>query len=147
MAVDAWNMAAECARAIDASKDPTRRALVGTLQKLWIELGNKERLLSEQYVLKEMEDLRALHLATNALVRTAADTQTPSDRANDKARRDNPAGLGHTGRHAEAATTVRELSVAGPHTRARSARDGSAHQLSRPPRHAEIHQQALGDPP
>jgi hypothetical protein len=30
---------------------------VGTLQKLWIELGNKERLLSEQHVLKEMEDL------------------------------------------------------------------------------------------
>jgi hypothetical protein len=68
MAVDAWNMAAECARAIDASKDPTRRALVGTLQKLWIELGNKERLLSEQHVLKEMEDLYALHevfLGTN----------------------------------------------------------------------------------
>jgi hypothetical protein len=61
MAVDAWEMAADCARAIEASKDPTRRALVGTLQKLWIELGNKERLLSEQHVLKEMEDLYALH--------------------------------------------------------------------------------------
>src|ERR1700730_12176672 len=60
MAVDAWNMAAEAPRVIDASKDP-RRALVGTLQKLWIELGNKERLLSEQHVLKEMEDLYALH--------------------------------------------------------------------------------------
>ena len=59
MAVDAWEMAADCARAIEASKDPTRRALVGTLQKLWIELGNKERLLSEQHVLKEMEDLYA----------------------------------------------------------------------------------------
>jgi hypothetical protein len=57
MAVDAWEMAADCARAIEASKDPTRRALVGTLQKLWIELGNKERLLSEQHVLKEMEGL------------------------------------------------------------------------------------------
>ena len=34
---------------------------MGTLQKLWIELGNKERLLSEQHVLKEMEDLYALH--------------------------------------------------------------------------------------
>jgi hypothetical protein len=61
MAVDAWEMAADCARAIEASKDPTRRALVETLQKLWIELGNKERLLSEQHVLKEMEDLYALH--------------------------------------------------------------------------------------
>jgi hypothetical protein len=61
MAVDAWNMAAECARAIHASKNPTRRALVGSLQKLWIELGNKERLLSEQQVLKETEDLYALH--------------------------------------------------------------------------------------
>src|SRR4030088_3007853 len=32
------------------------------------------------------------------------------------------------------------------HTRPRPARDGSAHQLSRPPRHTEIHQQALGNP-
>ena len=55
MAVDAWEMAADCARAIEASKDQTRRALVWTLQKLWIELGNKERLLNEQHVLKEME--------------------------------------------------------------------------------------------
>jgi hypothetical protein len=61
MAVDVWEMAAECARAIEGSEDATRRAVLGTLQKLWIELGEKERLLSEQEVLKEMEDLRALH--------------------------------------------------------------------------------------
>src|SRR5580692_7323535 len=35
----------------------------------------------------------SLHLARSAPFRTAADTQTPSDRANDKARRGNPAGL------------------------------------------------------
>jgi hypothetical protein len=62
MAVDVWEMAAECARAIEGSEDATRRAVLGTLQKLWIELGEKERLLSEQEVLKEMEDLHALHV-------------------------------------------------------------------------------------
>ena len=61
MTVDVWEMAAECARAIEASENPTRRALLATLQRLWIELGEKERLLSEQEVLKEMEDLHALH--------------------------------------------------------------------------------------
>jgi hypothetical protein len=61
MTVDAWAMAAECARAVEACESPTRRAVLGTLQKLWIELGEKERLLSEQEVLKEMEDLHALH--------------------------------------------------------------------------------------
>jgi hypothetical protein len=61
MIVDAWAMAAECARAVEACESPTRRAVLGTLQKLWIELGEKERLLSEQEVLKEMEDLHALH--------------------------------------------------------------------------------------
>ena len=62
MAVDAWAMAAECARAVEASENPTRRAVLRALQKLWIVLGEKERLLSEQEVLKEMEDLHALHV-------------------------------------------------------------------------------------
>ena len=62
MTVDAWAMAAECARAVEASENPTRRAVLRALQKLWIVLGEKERLLSEQEVLKEMEDLHALHV-------------------------------------------------------------------------------------
>src|ERR1700724_2018132 len=62
MAVDAWAMAAECARAVETSENPTRRAVLRALQKLWIELGEKERLLSEQEVLKEMADLHALHV-------------------------------------------------------------------------------------
>jgi hypothetical protein len=62
MTVDAWAMAAECARAVEASENPTRRAVLRALQKQWIELGEKERLLSEQEVLKEMEDLHALHV-------------------------------------------------------------------------------------
>jgi|ERR1700738_1798762 hypothetical protein len=62
MAVDAWAMAAECARAVETSENPTRRAVLRALQNLWIVLGEKERLLSEQEVLKEMEDLHALHV-------------------------------------------------------------------------------------
>jgi hypothetical protein len=61
MTVDPWAMAAECARAVEVSEDPTRRAVLATLQKLWIELGEKERLLSEQEVLKELKDLQTLH--------------------------------------------------------------------------------------
>ena len=62
MTVDASAMAAECARAVEACESPTRCAVLRALQKLWIELGEKERLLSEQEVLKEMEDLHALHV-------------------------------------------------------------------------------------
>ena len=62
MAVDASAMAAECARAVEACESPTRCAVLRALQKLWIVLGEKERLLSEQEVLKEMEDLHALHV-------------------------------------------------------------------------------------
>jgi hypothetical protein len=62
MTVDARAMAAECARAVETSENPTRRAVLRALQKLWIELGEKERLLSEQEVRKEMADLHALHV-------------------------------------------------------------------------------------
>ena len=48
MTVDARAMAAECARAVEACESPTRCAVLRALQKLWIELGEKERLLSEQ---------------------------------------------------------------------------------------------------
>ena len=37
IAVDAWKMAAECVRAIEASSGPARRALLRSLQELWIE--------------------------------------------------------------------------------------------------------------
>jgi hypothetical protein len=42
---------------------PTRRALLRSLQELWIELGNKnkELLQSEQQVLKETQVLYTLH--------------------------------------------------------------------------------------
>jgi len=63
IAVDAWKMAAECVRAIEASSGPTRRALLRSLKELWIELGNKnkELLQSEQQVLKETQVLYTLH--------------------------------------------------------------------------------------
>ena len=59
--VDAWKMAVECAQVIDTCKDPIRRALLSSLQKLWIALGNTEGLLNHQHVLKETEDLYAVH--------------------------------------------------------------------------------------
>jgi hypothetical protein len=47
----------------EASSGPTRRALLRSLQELWIELGNKnkELLQSEQRVLKETQVLYTLH--------------------------------------------------------------------------------------
>jgi DNA-binding CsgD family transcriptional regulator len=61
IAVDAWKMAAECARAREASNELTRRALLASLQELWLELGNKEVLLGEQQVLKETQVLYTVH--------------------------------------------------------------------------------------
>ena len=61
MTVDAWAMAAECARAVEACESPTRCVVLRVLQKLWIELGEKEGLLSDQEVLKETGDLYAMH--------------------------------------------------------------------------------------
>jgi hypothetical protein len=61
MAEDALDMAAECARAVEASTEPTRRAVLENLQKLWIELSKKKQLLSERELLKETEDLYAMH--------------------------------------------------------------------------------------
>jgi hypothetical protein len=87
MTVDASAMAAECARAVEACESPTRRAVLGTLQKLWIELGEKERLLSEQEVLKEMEDLQTLHAQLLGPQSSAPD----APHANGAAGRHNPA--------------------------------------------------------
>jgi hypothetical protein len=61
MTVDAWAMVAECARAVEACESPTRCAVLRAMQKLWIELDEKQRLLSEQEVLKELKDLQTLH--------------------------------------------------------------------------------------
>jgi hypothetical protein len=51
MSVDAWEMAADCP-SHRSLQGPTTPCCAGNLQKLWIALGNKEQLLSEQQVLK-----------------------------------------------------------------------------------------------
>ena len=84
MTVDAWAMAAECARAVEASEIPTRRAVLRALQKLWIELGEKERLLSA--VLKEMEDLHALHVQVLGTQSSAPHARHATGAAGRKAR-------------------------------------------------------------
>jgi hypothetical protein len=46
---------------MEVSNELTRRALLASLQELWLELGNKEVLLGEQQVLKETQVLCTLH--------------------------------------------------------------------------------------
>jgi hypothetical protein len=61
MQVNPWDKAAECGRAIEAAKDPHRRAVLGNLQKLWIALGNEESLLADQHLMERCEGLYRLH--------------------------------------------------------------------------------------
>ena len=75
MAVDVWEMAAECARAVEGSEDATRRAVFGSLQKLWIELGEKEGLLSDQ-------EVRRRRKTSTPCIRTSwEDSRRPSGRS------------------------------------------------------------------
>ena len=60
--VDSWEKAAECGRVIEAVKDPHQRAVLRNLRNLWVALGNKERLLRDPQVLKEIQDLDRLHV-------------------------------------------------------------------------------------
>ena len=43
---DLWEKAAECAQAIDATSDPTRREMLTHLQTLWTDLANESPFLN-----------------------------------------------------------------------------------------------------
>ncbi len=64
--VDPWEKAAECARAIQATIDPHRRAILTNLQKLWIALANERDFLTEEQMADEAERIGRLQVDVNA---------------------------------------------------------------------------------
>jgi hypothetical protein len=60
--VEPWEKAAECARAIQATVDPQRRAVLANLQTLWIALANQSGWMSAEQLAREAETIGRLHV-------------------------------------------------------------------------------------
>jgi hypothetical protein len=60
--VDPWEKAAECARAIQISIDPHRKAVLINLQQMWIALANQRDFLTEEELALEVETIGRLHV-------------------------------------------------------------------------------------
>ncbi len=59
--VDPWEKAAECARAIEYSIDPYRKAMLGNVLHMWIGLGSRCGSLTEDEFALEVETIGRLH--------------------------------------------------------------------------------------
>ena len=59
--IDPWEKAAECARAIQISHDPHRKAVLSNLQQMWIALANERAFLSPERLAREVESIGRLH--------------------------------------------------------------------------------------
>jgi hypothetical protein len=64
--IDPWEKAAECARAIQGTIDPHRRAVLTNLQKLWIALANERGFLTDEQVADEAEKIGRLQVEVSA---------------------------------------------------------------------------------
>jgi hypothetical protein len=60
--VDPWEKAAECARAIQISVDPHRKAVLVNLQQMWIALANEREFLTQEELAREAETIGRLHV-------------------------------------------------------------------------------------
>ena len=60
--VNPWEKAAECARAIEISFNPHRKAALINLQHMWIALGNQRDFLTQDELAREVEAIGRLHL-------------------------------------------------------------------------------------
>jgi hypothetical protein len=59
--IDPWEKAAECARAIQISIDPHRKAVLADLEQMWIALGNQRNFLTQEELAREAETISRLH--------------------------------------------------------------------------------------
>jgi hypothetical protein len=53
--------AAECARAIETTKDPQTRQALTHLRTLWINLANESQILSESYLADQIKAASQIH--------------------------------------------------------------------------------------
>jgi hypothetical protein len=58
--IDPWEKAADCARAIELSPDPNRKAELTLLQHLWIALANEQSVLTPEETARQIETIGRL---------------------------------------------------------------------------------------
>jgi hypothetical protein len=66
MVPDPWEKAADCERAMRATIDPQRQELLERLRNLWIGLGNKQGLMTEDQLAMDIEAISRLHARLTA---------------------------------------------------------------------------------
>jgi hypothetical protein len=59
--VDPWEKAADCARALAATDEPTKREILTNIGNLWIALANESRFLSDADLAKQIEVIGRIH--------------------------------------------------------------------------------------
>src|SRR5258708_771755 len=59
--IDRWEMAAECARAIEASSDVNEREMLMHLRTLWINLANEGQLLGKVELAEQIVIVSRIH--------------------------------------------------------------------------------------
>jgi hypothetical protein len=60
--IDPWEKAAECARSIEISLDPHRKAELAVLQHMWIALANERGFLTPEELAHEIERIGRLQV-------------------------------------------------------------------------------------
>jgi hypothetical protein len=63
MIPDPWEKAADYERAMQATIDPQRQAILERLRNLWIGLGNKQSLVTEAKLAMEIETISRMQVS------------------------------------------------------------------------------------
>jgi hypothetical protein len=59
--VEPWEKAADCARAIAATKEPTKREILTNVRNLWMALAEQRSFLSDAELAEQIEVIGRIH--------------------------------------------------------------------------------------
>jgi hypothetical protein len=59
--VEPWEKAADCARAIAATNEPTKREILTNVRNLWMALAEQRSFLSDAELAKQIEAIGRIH--------------------------------------------------------------------------------------
>jgi hypothetical protein len=59
--VEPWEKAADCARAIAATNEPTKREILTNVRNLWMALAEQRSFLSDAELAKQIEVIGRIH--------------------------------------------------------------------------------------
>jgi hypothetical protein len=59
--IDPWEKAADCARALAATDEPTKREMLTNIGNLWITLANESPFLNAVELAKQIEAIGRMH--------------------------------------------------------------------------------------